>query len=131
MAPMKRRSSRVAAGSAIGPRALASCGCDAKESAELSGEATTVDPGAKERNLTRLRRIEGQVRGLQAMIREDRICGDVMMQVSSVYEALRAVGRELLRSHLKYCASPKLNRVAGKVDQMLDEVIVLMHKHGR
>src|ERR1700719_2236327 len=55
----------------------------------------------KIRSLNRLRRIEGQVRGLQRMIDEDRPCGDILTQVSSVLEALRAAGRELLRDHLK------------------------------
>ena len=54
---------------------------------------------------TRLRRIEGQVRGLHKMVEEDRYCADVMMQISSVHEALRAVGRELMRNHLKHCAT--------------------------
>ncbi len=68
-------------------------------------KAVGTDPDIKTRNLKRLRRIEGQVRGLQKMVDEDRYCADIMTQISSVHEALRAVGRELMRNHLKHCAS--------------------------
>ena len=54
-----------------------------------------MDPEIKARNLKRLRRIEGQVRGLQKMVDEDRYCADIMTQISSVHEALRERGREL------------------------------------
>ncbi|HKV52994.1 MAG TPA: metal-sensitive transcriptional regulator, partial [Gemmatimonadaceae bacterium] len=66
--------------------------------------ARHVESDIKARNLTRLRRIEGQVRGLQRMVEEDRYCADIMTQISSVQEALRAVGKELMRNHLKHCA---------------------------
>ena len=67
--------------------------------------AVAVDPEIKRAVLTRLRRIEGQVRGLQKMVEEERYCADVLMQVSSVQEALRGVGRALLHNHLKHCAT--------------------------
>jgi DNA-binding FrmR family transcriptional regulator len=51
----------------------------------------------------RLRRIEGQVRGLQKMVREDRYCADVLVQIASVQEALGGVGRILLEDHLRHC----------------------------
>ena len=71
-------------------------------------------PDIKERNLKRLRRIEGQVRGLQKMVEEDRYCADILTQISSVHEALRAVGRELMRNHLKHCATPRDPRRRGE-----------------
>src|SRR5919202_6372239 len=80
----------------------ASCGCAAHDAGR---KAVAVDPEIKARNLTRLRRIEGQVRGLQRMVEEDRYCPDIMTQISSVQEALRAVGRELMRNHLRHCAT--------------------------
>ena len=67
--------------------------------------AVAVDPEIKAKNIKRLRRIEGQVRGLQRMVEEDRYCADIMFQIASVQEALRSVGRELMRNHLKHCAS--------------------------
>ena len=59
-----------------------SCACGARPG---DGEhAVAVDPEVKQAVLTRLRRIEGQVRGLQKMVGEERYCADVLMQVSSV-----------------------------------------------
>jgi hypothetical protein len=67
-----------------------SCGCGTHETEDR--KALGVDAGIKDRNLKRLRRIEGQIRGLQKMVEEDRYCADVMTQISSVHEALRSVG---------------------------------------
>ena len=90
-----------------------------------------VDPDAKERNLKRLRRIEGQVRGLQKMVEEERYCADVMTQISSVHEALRAVGRELMRNHLKHCATSAIRSGAEEANAMYDELVEMMYKHSR
>ena len=70
----------------------ASCGCGAHDM-EDGRKAIAVDADIKDRNLKRLRRIEGQVRGLQKMVEEDRYCSDIMTQISSVHEALRSVGK--------------------------------------
>lgn len=51
----------------------------------------------------RLRRIEGQVRGLQRMIDEDTYCIDVLTQISSVTKALQSVGMGLVDEHLRHC----------------------------
>ena len=94
-------------------------------------KAVAVDADLKERNLKRLRRIEGQVRGLQKMVEEDRYCADIMTQISSVHEALRAVGRELMRNHLRHCASTAIRSGPDDADAMYDELIELMYKHVR
>ena len=93
--------------------------------------AVAVDAGAKQRNLTRLKRIEGQVRGLQKMVEEDRYCADVLTQMSSVHEALRAVARELMRNHLKHCATHAIREGSATAEAMYDELIDLMHRHSR
>ena len=67
---------------------------------------TTVTPGyasTKEAQLKRLRRIEGQVRGLHRMVEEDTYCIDVLTQVSAVTRALQAVSMDLLEEHLRHC----------------------------
>jgi CsoR family transcriptional regulator, copper-sensing transcriptional repressor len=97
----------------------------------IKRHAVGVDPAIKTRNLTRLRRIEGQVRGLQKMVEEDRYCADIMTQISSVHEALRAVGRELMRNHLKYCATAAIREGHGKANAMYDELVEMMYKHSR
>lgn len=82
---------------------LAACACGAAEAGER--HAVAVDPAIKTAALNRLRRIEGQVRGLQKMLDEERYCTDVLTQVASVQEALRGVSRSLLQNHLRHCAT--------------------------
>jgi DNA-binding FrmR family transcriptional regulator len=53
------------------------------------------------------------------------------MQISSVQEALRAVGRELMRSHLKHCATHAIKKGPIDAEEMYDELVDLMHKHLR
>jgi DNA-binding FrmR family transcriptional regulator len=108
---------------------IATCACAVGE--ESQRKAIGVDPEIKARNLTRLRRIEGQVRGLQKMVEEDRYCADVLTQISSVHEALRSVARELMRNHLKHCASAAIKAGDARADAMYDELVELMHKHMR
>ena len=108
------------------------CGCGAHAGEEGGRKAVGVDPGVKERNLKRLRRIEGQVRGLQRMVEEDRYCADILTQISSVHEALRGVGRELMRNHLKYCATEAIrNGDEADAEAMYDEIVEMMYRHAR
>jgi len=110
-------------------RNRADCAC-----ATHDGEgrkAVGVDPDIKARNLKRLRRIEGQVRGLQKMIDDDRYCADVMTQIASVHEALRAVGQELMRNHLRHCATSAIRAGSDDAEAMYDELIDMMYRHAR
>ena len=97
----------------------------------MKEHAVAVDADAKAKNLKRLRRIEGQVRGLQKMVEEDRYCADIMTQISSVHEALRAVGKELMRNHLKHCATSAIRAGEEDAEGMYDELMELMYKHVR
>jgi DNA-binding FrmR family transcriptional regulator len=108
----------------------AECGCAVRD-ASPSRKAVAVDPEVKSRNLKRLRRIEGQVRGLQKMITDDRYCADILTQISSVQEALRGVGRELMRNHLKHCATGAIRAGGKEADGMYDELVDLMYTHNR
>src|SRR5690242_14016960 len=108
----------------------ASCGCGAHD-ADGGRKAVAVDPDIKDRNLKRLRRIEGQVRGLQKMVEDDRYCADILTQISSVHEALRAVGRELMRNHLKHCAATAIRTSDADAETMYDELVEMMFKHSR
>ncbi len=108
----------------------AACGCGVEASAK-ERKAVAVDPGIKQRNLKRLRRIEGQVRGLQKMVEEDRYCADIMTQISSVHEALRSVGRELMRNHLRHCAGSAIRTGEESAEAMYDELVEMMYTHAR
>jgi CsoR family transcriptional regulator, copper-sensing transcriptional repressor len=110
---------------------LLQCGCAMPTDASGERRAVAVDPEAKARNVKRLRRIEGQVRGLQKMVEEDRYCADILTQISSVHEALRSVGRELMRNHLRHCASAAIRSGPDDAEPMYDEIIDLMYKHSR
>jgi DNA-binding FrmR family transcriptional regulator len=109
----------------------AECGCAVREASARSRKAIGVDPEVKSRNVKRLRRIEGQIRGLQKMVEEDRYCADILTQVSSVQEALRGVGRELMRNHLKHCATGAIRTGGQQADNMCDEIVDLMYTHSR
>ena len=107
----------------------AACGCGAHEK---SRKAVAVDPEIKSSNLKRLRRIEGQVRGLQRLVEEDRYCADILVQISSVQEALRSVGRALMKNHLRHCASEAIRDAApGRAEAMYEELLNLMDLHSR
>jgi DNA-binding FrmR family transcriptional regulator len=63
---------------------------------------------------TRLRRIEGQVRGLQRMVGRDEYCLDILTQVNSVVAALRAVGFGMLNDHVRHCVADSIERGDGE-----------------
>jgi CsoR family transcriptional regulator, copper-sensing transcriptional repressor len=107
------------------------CACGAGDGEFAGRHAVAVDPEIKGRNLRRLKRIEGQVRGLQRMVEEERYCADILTQLSSVQEALRAVGRELMRNHLRHCAATAIRESDERAEGMYDELIDLMYKHIR
>jgi CsoR family transcriptional regulator, copper-sensing transcriptional repressor len=91
--------------------------------------AVAVDPEIKRAVQTRLRRIEGQIRGLQKMVDDERYCGDVLTQVSSVQEALRGVSRSLLHNHLKHCAAEAIrSEDPAKAESMYQELVELMFR---
>lgn len=110
-------------------RRAATCGCGAHEK---DRKALAVDPEIKSSNLKRLRRIEGQVRGLQRLVEEERYCADILVQISSVQEALRSVGRALMKNHLRHCASEAIrDNTPGRAEAMYEELLNLMDLHSR
>jgi len=93
--------------------------------------AVGVDSEIKSSNLKRLRRIEGQIRGLHKMVEDDRYCPDILMQVASAQEALRSVSRELLRNHLSHCARRALGGTDAQARLAIDELVAAWSKHAR
>jgi CsoR family transcriptional regulator, copper-sensing transcriptional repressor len=105
-----------------------SSGCEAHNSRKAVG----VDTAIRASNMKRLRRIEGQVRGIQRMVSEDRYCADILVQISSVQEALRAVGRALMRNHLRHCAAQAIRKgTKAQAESMYDELLSLIYTHAR
>lgn len=103
------------------------CSCSASDGRKAIG----VDPEIKDANIKRLRRIEGQVRGVQRMVEEERYCADILVQVSAVNEALRTVSRELLRNHLRHCATHAIHQSPEAAEAMYDEILGLFARYSR
>jgi CsoR family transcriptional regulator, copper-sensing transcriptional repressor len=76
---------------------------------------------AKDDYLKRLRRIEGQVRGLQRMVEEDKYCIDILTQVSAATKALQAFSLELLEEHLSHCVVEAAQRGGTEADEKVRE----------
>jgi len=94
--------------------------------------ATPREVDARENLLVRLRRVEGQVRGVQKMVEEDRYCPDVLVQMSAIHESLRAVERILMKDHLQHCATEALRSGDDKQAQRTyDELTELFYRHAR
>ena len=83
----------------------------------------------KESLLKRLRRVEGQVRGVQGMVEEDRYCIDVLTQISAVQAALDKVALGLLDEHARHCViSAEAGQQTEKTDELMAAVARLMHR---
>ncbi len=85
----------------------------------------------KDGYLKRLKRIEGQVRGLQRMVEEDRYCIDILTQVAAATKALHSVALELLEDHLGTCVAQATAaggvEASGKVKEASDAIARLLH----
>jgi len=94
--------------------------------------AAHVDAGVKDNMLLRLRRVEGQVRGIQKMVEDERYCPEVLTQMSAIHESLRAVERILMKNHLQHCATEALRSGDElKAQKTYDELTELFYRHAR
>lgn len=71
--------------------------------------------------LNRLRRIEGQVRGIQRMVAEDRYCVDILQQMAAITAGLQEVSLIVLRSHIEGCVSEAIR--SGEEDELIEELM--------
>lgn len=87
-------------------------------------EHTMRNDEHKKQLLTRLRRIEGQVRGVHKMVEEDRYCIDIMMQINAIHAAMKQVGYSLLEDHANHCVIDAIESGDGAeaVKELLDVV---------
>jgi CsoR family transcriptional regulator, copper-sensing transcriptional repressor len=105
---------------------------DKNEKHGAGRKAVGVDAELKEANQNRLRRIEGQIRGLQKMVEEDRYCADVIVQIASVQQALRGVARNLMKNHMRHCAAEAMgNGKREEKEVMYEELLGLMELQQR
>ncbi len=77
--------------------------------------------------IKRLRRIEGQVKGIQKMVEEGKCCGDILIQIAAVRSAMNSVGGLILENHMKDCLKSYLDGETG--DETLDSLVDTMVKY--
>ncbi|WP_251021620.1 metal-sensitive transcriptional regulator [Streptomyces sp. ISL-98] len=99
---------------------------------EATGATTTEAPSEisagvhgyhkqKDEHLKRLRRIEGQIRGLQRLVDEDVYCIDILTQVSASTKALQSFALQLLEEHLRHCVADAAVKGGGEIDEKVEE----------
>ena len=96
-----------------------------KKVCPCSEKHTVRDEKHKKALLNRLKRIEGQVRGIEAMIENDAYCNDVLIQSAAVNAAMNAFNKELLASHLRGCVARDIKE--GR-DEVIDELVTTLQK---
>ena len=89
------------------------------------GKTKHRTPEEQKNLLNRLCRIEGQVRGLQAMIERDAYCYDILTQSAAVNAAMNAFNKEILARHIEGCVARDIR--AGK-DEVIDELVTILQK---
>jgi CsoR family transcriptional regulator, copper-sensing transcriptional repressor len=79
--------------------------------------------------INRLKRIEGQVRGIQKMVEDDRYCVDILVQISAIQSALKNVGFSITERHIKHCVSDAIKQGEGK--ETIEELLNVMKQFSK
>jgi DNA-binding FrmR family transcriptional regulator len=102
-----------------------------QKSSSSVGAATTehgyIKEGDKEKLQNRLRRIEGQVRGLQRMVDEEAYCVDILTQIRSIVSASEKVATILLRDHVEHCVRESIEKGEG-ADEKIEELTTAVER---
>ncbi|MBT2382378.1 metal-sensitive transcriptional regulator [Streptomyces sp. ISL-11] len=101
--------------------AAASCHTAAEPEAGSQGHGPHGYSKQKDQHLKRLRRIEGQIRGLQRMVEEDVYCIDILTQVSASTKALQSFALQLLEEHLRHCVADAAVKGGDEIDAKVAE----------
>jgi len=83
----------------------------------------------KDAIINRLKRIEGQVRGIQKMVEEDRYCVDILVQISAIQSALKNVGFVITERHINHCVSDAIKQGEGK--EAIDELMSVLKQFSK
>lgn len=101
---------------------------------DTAGEHCAHEPGVRKSHhsektkstlVSRLNRIEGQIRGIKGLIEKDTYCDDVLNQIAAAQSALNGVGKLLLEGHMKSCI---VERIQAGEHEVIDELLVTVHK---
>lgn len=85
----------------------------------------------KELLLKRLRRIEGQIKGIQGMVENERYCVDILTQISAAKSAINAVGNMILENHIRGCVKEAIEQNEDDKQELIDEMIELMVRYSK
>ena len=92
----------------------------------------SLNANERKRLIDRLRRVEGQVRGLQRMVDDGRYCADILTQISAVQASLRGAAEQVLQGHLRHCVTDAIRSGdAGSAEATYQELTKLFAKYGR
>ncbi|UOQ94026.1 metal-sensing transcriptional repressor [Halobacillus shinanisalinarum] len=83
----------------------------------------------KQAVLNRLKRIEGQVRGIQKMVENDRYCVDILVQISAINKAINKVGYSLLERHTHHCVADAIEK--GEGEEAIDELMKVVQQFSK
>ena len=95
------------------------CYCEEGKKIKVRGEGEYRDL------LNRLKRIEGQVRGIQNMVENNAYCADILIQVSAINAALNSFNKRLLANHIRTCVA---DNIKSGNDEVIDELVNLLQK---
>ena len=96
-----------------------------RDSVEISHKTKERSEKEYKDLMNRLKRIEGQVRGIQGMLEKDAYCADMLIQVAAVNAALNSFNKALLAEHVRTCVADNIR--AGN-DEVIDELVILLQK---
>ncbi|GAA5417076.1 copper-sensing transcriptional repressor CsoR [Paraliobacillus ryukyuensis] len=83
----------------------------------------------KDKVINRLKRIEGQVRGIQKMVEDDRYCMDILVQISAIQAALKNVGFSVTERHMKHCVSDAIQK--GEGQETIEELMNVLKQFSK
>lgn len=86
--------------------------------------------GINDDALKRLRRAEGQVRGVIRMVEEETYCVDILTQISAARSALRKAGLSILKRHVESCVSNAVRSGEDEGEALIDELMMVLDRHG-
>ncbi|MFZ5643655.1 MAG: metal-sensitive transcriptional regulator [Bacillota bacterium] len=98
---------------------------DEYECCETSDRKSNHSEKTKRELTSRLNRIEGQVRGIKAMVEKDVYCDDILNQIASVQAALNSTGKMILDKHLRSCVK---ERILSGDNEVFDELLKTIHR---
>lgn len=87
-----------------------------------------INKKAKAESMERLKKIEGQVRGVAKMVENEKYCIDIINQIAAAKNALDGVARIIMKRHVESCVTQAI--LEGRAEEKIEELIIAVYKHG-